>query len=77
MDLISGSQYVVLVKKAEVCRIAIALFTAEDNCNSVCFEGLMHSHQNLWDIRNHDPPVKTHEQTPDLTHNDSYAPTTT
>lgn len=30
-------------------------------------------HLNLWDIRNHDPPVKTHEHIPELTYDDSYA----
>jgi hypothetical protein len=30
-------------------------------------------HLNLWDIQNHDPPVKTHEQIPELTYDESYA----
>ncbi len=30
-------------------------------------------HLDLWDVRNHDPPVKTHEQVHELTYDDSYA----
>lgn len=30
-------------------------------------------HLNLWDIRNHDPPPKTHVQFPELTYDDTYS----
>jgi hypothetical protein len=30
-------------------------------------------HLDLWDIRNHDPPVKKHTQIPELTYDDSYS----
>jgi hypothetical protein len=30
-------------------------------------------HLDLWDIRNHDPPVKTHEHIPELTYDDAYS----
>jgi len=30
-------------------------------------------HLSLWDIRTHDPPVKTHAHIPELTYNDEYS----
>lgn len=30
-------------------------------------------HLDLWDIRNHEPPVKTHAHIPELTYDDEYS----